>query len=567
MNSNKHRKIITFSKIQLSNALDNVYSFFPNIRKLSEDQFTILHSLINGNDTIISLPTGSGKSIPSFILPVVLNILDPSIKKPICLYLSPLVALNLSIANMLTHFGISHMIMDENFTEINNENILIGTPERVLTPKITKILHDTNLKCIVVDEAHLSVLWGLDVKKKSSAFRPMLSRIGELGIFKAPFAVMSATLSKKSIRVIKKNLLYIKDWVEISKPPDRKNLRYFIHLAKNGEIQEILHIVKKYLDAKEEESMLINVNLIMVGFECYISVYHIMKEKGLLLVYESLPNQSSNRTLAFIHSGVSDERKKQVVDDLCCKNPKIKVVIGTAALGTGVDMKIGLVLSLGLPMEDCSFLQLAGRAGRSGIKECYDTVFLHSSKFSRIPKDSEIRDLIEENPQCIRKISNQWFSSDKIVENEPHNCCSICMERCFNEHGCSKCSYLLNKYKPKEFVPEKNDIDEIIYELSKQCKREKIKIGKRKPKFIEIRNFVNSLIDLSPNIMTERDIMDTFNVTEELGNISFEWILKIRSKYNVLDYEKSSICFDDEDFNSEDESDGGGCSSSSEYSD
>ena len=128
------------------------------------------------------------------------------------------------------------------------------------------------------------------------------------------------------------NLLHIKDWVEISKAPERKELRFFIFKSKNGEIDEILNIVTNYLTNGNKEPVLVNVSSINVGFEFYISLFHVMKDLGLLLIDDSKPNTCFNRRIAFVHSGVSDERKKFVVDDLSSEDPKIRVVIGTSAL-------------------------------------------------------------------------------------------------------------------------------------------------------------------------------------------------------------------------------------------
>ena len=204
-------------------------------------------------------------------------------------------------------------------------------------------------------------------------------------------------------------------------------------------------------------------------------------------------------------------------------------------------MKIGLLISLGIPPDESSFLQLAGRCGRSKLKKNYDILYYHHSKFSKIPKDSLVRDLImpsDIHDLCIRQVTNSWFSNDEISGLESHLCCSFCMSNCVQRFECTKCTFLLNKYEPKVFHANNTEVIEFIYNLEKFQK--KIKIGKRKPHYVNVKDYVEALIDLSLHIKNETDILTTYGVSHRVASMSMEWIESIRSNFMELEYQESS---------------------------
>ena len=116
MSKSKRSHLVTqYSNIDVQNAVNNVLSKYTRINPLSNDQMSVVSSLINGENTIVSMPTGSGKSIPIFILPMVGDALNGVESDSVVLYLSPLVALSLSIASKLDEFGIEYTLIDESF--------------------------------------------------------------------------------------------------------------------------------------------------------------------------------------------------------------------------------------------------------------------------------------------------------------------------------------------------------------------------------------------------------------------------------------------------------------------
>ena len=544
-------------QFKIKEVIKKVLMKYNNINPLSTDQVEILCSLVNGNNTIVSMPTGSGKSIPIFILPIVYDELNGfELNSTAILYLSPLVALGLSISYKLDYFGIPHTLIDDSFNGSikPNSKIIIGTPELLLSERIQKIMKKINIISIILDEVHLFHLWGFEQtskRKKKDPFRPLMARVGELAIFNCNYGILSATLSKSSISFIKSKLLYIKNWYSVVRSPDRKNLRFFLYTTKS--IEEVYNVIIKDIEyeggLKKDESILINVHSMEIGFEIYTLVKEFLQGKDLVLIDKNLPNISSNRKIAFVNSLISSERKKEIVEDLTSEIPKIKIVISTPCMGTGVDMKVRKIFSIGLPTDEASFLQTAGRAGRNG-NEISDVIFFKSSKFNRIPSNSIIRELF--NVKCLRETSTKWFTDDFEKVEESHLCCSACMIICVSESNCSKCKNLLHKYNPSSFNYSKSDKEEIIYELNETFG--KIKIGKLNPRYVSTDEFMNSVVEMEPRVDNSFKLVETFNINQEVAELTYNWILKVRVKFEREVYFDPLIHEDPFDNESESES-------------
>ena len=127
---------------------------YDSFRPLQED---IIHSVLNGNDTLAVLPTGGGKSI-CFQVPAMA-------REGICIVVSPLIALmkdqveNLKKRNipaLLIHSGMKKadvVLTLKNATQ-DYFKFLYVSPERLETSLFLEYLPALNVNLIAVDEAH-----------------------------------------------------------------------------------------------------------------------------------------------------------------------------------------------------------------------------------------------------------------------------------------------------------------------------------------------------------------------------------------------------------------------------
>lgn len=137
------------------------------VLKVEQEQ-AITH-FVNGNDVLVSLPTGYGKSLCFALLPRVFDLLRDQHHKAIVLVISPLISI---IANQVASFrmkGITAAFAgDEDVAikkgiKMGEYQLVFISPELFCTFEWRKVLctkvYRTNLVGVVVDEAHCIKKW------------------------------------------------------------------------------------------------------------------------------------------------------------------------------------------------------------------------------------------------------------------------------------------------------------------------------------------------------------------------------------------------------------------------
>ncbi|MGB5768653.1 MAG: DEAD/DEAH box helicase, partial [Crocosphaera sp.] len=139
-------------------------------------QKEIIQCLLTGEDSLIIMPTGAGKSL-CFQLPALL-------KKGLTIVISPLVALMENQVNELKikqfpvellHNEITRKERKKTLNKINKQEIrlLYLSPETLLSPPVWEVLIQPHIEIngLILDEAHCLVQWG-------ETFRPAYNRLG-----------------------------------------------------------------------------------------------------------------------------------------------------------------------------------------------------------------------------------------------------------------------------------------------------------------------------------------------------------------------------------------------------
>ncbi len=313
------------------------YWGYDQFRPVQEEA---IRSVLEGNDTLLLLPTGGGKSI-CFQVPVMTM-------EGVCIVVTPLIALMKDQVEQLKRRDISaaaiHSGMNRHEIDITLDNCIHGqtkflyvSPERLRTEIMIERTKQMKVCLLAVDEAHCISAWGYD-------FRPSYLLISEFRLLipKVPVMALTATATEQvQIDIIDK--LEMKPVRVFRQSFARANLSYSTFLEENKE-RKLLQILK-------------NVPGTAI---VYVRTRKRTKELAEWLTKQGLRAAGYNAGLPF------KERSDRQTAWL--KN-QVRVVVATNAFGMGIDKPdVRAVVHFDLPDNLEAYYQEAGRAGRDEKK-------------------------------------------------------------------------------------------------------------------------------------------------------------------------------------------------------
>ena len=328
------------------------YWGFKEFRPLQED---IIHSVMEGRDTLALLPTGGGKSI-TFQIPALA-------REGICLVITPLIALMRDQVDKLTQAGIKAMAIHSGMTrqeiDIALDNCIFGnykflyvSPERIETELFRVRVQKMQVNLVTVDEAHCISQWGYD-------FRPSylkITRLREYLATAAPLLALTATATPEVAEDIQDKLDF-KTHHLLQASFERSNLVYLVREVEDKQ---------KYL------------------------LKSLSKNKGYGIIYTR--SRKRTREIAgmlvknhisadYYHAGL-DYDTRETKQDSWQKGDK-RVMVSTNAFGMGIDKAdVRFVIHYDLPDTIEAYYQEAGRAGRDG-KRAYAVLLYNKGDRAR----------------------------------------------------------------------------------------------------------------------------------------------------------------------------------------
>ena len=306
-------------------------------------QEKIIQHLLSGNDSMIIMPTGGGKSM-CYQLPALIS-------NGCAIVVSPLIALMKNQVDILRTYykneSIAHVLnssLSKTQTKQVKDDITNGktkllyvAPESLVKKENTDFFSSTNISFYAIDEAHCISEWGHDFRPEYRKLRDIIESIG-----KAPIIALTATATPKVVEDIQEKLLF-KQKHCIQKSFKRDNLAYVV-LQEESQFQRMLRVIRG------------------VGGSgiVYVNRRKKTKEVAKFLL-------ENNISADYYHAGLDhiDRRQKQ---DRWIQN-KCQVVVATNAFGMGIDKpNVRFVIHLDLPQSLEAYFQEAGRGGRDGKK-------------------------------------------------------------------------------------------------------------------------------------------------------------------------------------------------------
>ncbi|RZC41598.1 ATP-dependent DNA helicase Q5 [Asbolus verrucosus] len=311
------------------------------------------------NDVLVSMPTGSGKSL-CYQLPAVLHgdkttIVFSPLLALIKDQIDHLVALKVRAAslNSKTLKAERDALLSDLKSKKPATRLLYVTPEQAATNTFKNLFENLTkfdkIAYIVVDEAHCVSQWGHD-------FRPDYLKLGLLRAnCSVPYLALTATAGADVTKDIISSLNLTNNLKVFKTSCFRSNLFYDVFYQNMME--------DPYIHLK----MFIN--------KCLKDDDGVKKEdKACGIVYcrtreqtEVLANKLSNlgvKTKCY-HAGLKNKERLQCQEDW--QNGEYPVICATISFGMGVDKStVRFVVHWGVPKDPASFYQESGRAGRDG---------------------------------------------------------------------------------------------------------------------------------------------------------------------------------------------------------
>lgn len=316
-------------------------------------QRQIIEQALQGQDQLIIMPTGGGKSLcfqlPALLLPGVMVIV------------SPLIALMQDQVTALQDNGIGATFLNSTITVIEahrRESLLLQgqikllyvAPERLLTTSFLAFLKTLDQKVgiagFAIDEAHCVSEWGHD-------FRPDYRQLNHLKIDfpQVPTLALTATATPRVREDIIQQLQLNHPLVHLASF-NRPNLFYEVYPDHSHRFSQLLKIIENNPGA---------------------GIIYCLSRKKVDEIAAKL-QEHQIKALPY-HAGMTDEERTEnqtrfIRDD-------VSIMVATVAFGMGINKPdVRFVVHYSLPKTLEGYYQESGRAGRDG-EAAYCALFLN----------------------------------------------------------------------------------------------------------------------------------------------------------------------------------------------
>ncbi|NAZ55590.1 ATP-dependent DNA helicase RecQ [Vibrio toranzoniae] len=318
------------------NILQDVFGY----QSFRDGQQEVIDLAVEGQDSLVIMPTGGGKSL-CYQIPAL-------VREGLTLVISPLISLMKDQVDQLKANGVaaecinSSMPRDQLLSVFNRMNsgqlkMVYASPERVLMRDFIERLQGLSLSMIAVDEAHCISQWGHD-------FRPEYASLGQLKQYfpHVPYMALTATADDATRKDIISRLQLVEPHTYLGSF-DRPNIRYNL-VEKHKPVSQVV----RYLETQKG-----NCGIIYCG-----------SRKKVEMVTEKLCNNGLRA--AGYHAGMDTDERAYVQEAF--QRDDVQIVVATVAFGMGINKpNVRFVVHFDIPRNIESYYQETGRAGRDGL--------------------------------------------------------------------------------------------------------------------------------------------------------------------------------------------------------
>lgn len=351
--------------------------------------------ILNGDDLIACAQTGTGKTA-SYLLPVLNHISNTHKHQTTALVLAPTRELAQQIDQQvegLAYFtGISSQAVfgggdgmayeQQRRGIVNNVNIIIATPGRLIAHLTSGVLKFNDITHLVLDEADRMLDMGF--------FDDIMRIVGYLPK-KRQTLLFSATMPGR-IRTLAKNILTDPQQINIAISQPAAGIDQQIYRLHDQQKTPLLKMLLK--DSAYASSII------------FASRKEIVKS-----LYKELKH--AHIDAAAFHSDLQQGEREEIL--LRFKNKKLPVIIGTDALSRGIDVEgIDLVVNYDVPGDPEDYVHRIGRTARAATTGTAIT-FVNDRDLKRL---KSIEQLIDK-PIDLKELPEELKGIEQVKQEHP----------------------------------------------------------------------------------------------------------------------------------------------------
>jgi ATP-dependent DNA helicase RecQ len=351
-----------------------------------------------GSSSVISLPTGTGKSL-CFQLAVRLS-------KGLTIVIVPTVAL------AIDHFNSAKEIFENQSKKVNpifyesddpmgvvdhirngTTQLVFSSPEACVSGRlksaIEKCLEEDRLDYLVIDEAHIIETWGVDFRVDFQLLgglqKKWLEKFNDC--FRTIF--LSATYTTKSLSTLKA-MFGGKNWQEFISLRMRPEMDYYVNKFDDKELQK---------------------NAVM---DCAWQlprpmIIYATKKDDAKKLYDELKIEGFQRVACF-HGDTKRNDRRNILDKW--RNNEIDIIVGTSAFGLVVDKAdVRTIVHACWPENIDRYYQEVGRSGRDGYSA---NCFLLPTNQDRKTATGIAPKVLSDDDTINQRWDALWQSAEKV---------------------------------------------------------------------------------------------------------------------------------------------------------
>ncbi len=318
-------------------------------------QTEVISAILNGQDAIVVMPTGSGKSL-CYQLPAMML-------SGATLVVSPLIALMKDQVDALRARDLPATFINSSITPAEQNARIDGlrrgefklvyvAPERFRSGRFVEALQRAGISLFAVDEAHCISTWGHDFRPDYLKLKTAIKALG---------GVQTLALTATATPYVRSDII---QQLGLEKPPtfvsgfDRPNLSIeVVHTERD--LEKIAHI--KRLALTHQGSGII-----------YATTRKAVEQVAANLEWQGL-------SVAAYHAGMGDGVRIKAQDDFM--SGRAQMIVATNAFGMGIDKPdIRFVAHYQMPGSIEAYYQEIGRAGRDDLPSDCVLLFNYADK-------------------------------------------------------------------------------------------------------------------------------------------------------------------------------------------